>query len=96
MPCTYTPTEDEIRDDFNERALFDSPASVLLCEATRLLEEHGLLEIHGSKKLRRWHKKHEKQDAAKLREEMAKHKTEKARKKALGKLTKRERKLLGI
>ena len=95
MPCTFTPTDDELRRDFNERALFDSPASVLLCEATRLLEKHGLLSVC-SKKLQRWHKKHEKQDAAKLREMMAKHKTEKARKKALSKLSKRERKLLDL
>lgn len=88
MPCREWDPETNISSLTStvcdlQSQLAKAPKASLLCEAMALLEEHGLLE-KASADLKKWYADHESQESHKVRLEAAE------------KLTKRERRLLGI
>lgn len=95
MPCSYEQSAEEKKQDFEQKALFDSPASILLCEAMGIIEKAQLVE-YCSFDLKKWYKKHTEDDRRKLEKMMQENKNESDKKAAMSKLTERERKLLGL
>jgi hypothetical protein len=95
MPCRYDETPQEQQDRFNRDALFNSPATVLLCEAMTLIESAGLTG-KCSADLLAWWRQHEADDKERLAREMAEANTKAERDAAIAKLTPRERKMLRL
>lgn len=93
MPCYTYESPKDIRDDYYRSFTHNSPVAEMLCTMCKLSEEHGW-SVPSS--VAPWWAEHKKRDARKAKEESKAKGARLDRERALAKLTKAERKLLGL
>lgn len=102
MPCTYDPSpadyaaaSKQSAERFQEKALYDSQATVLLCEACAEMEKYDMMR-HRSPELQAFWKRHTEEDRAKLEKQLKEATDAADRASLLASLTPRDKELLGI
>jgi hypothetical protein len=97
MPCYMTGSaEGDAREAAHEANLHLTQLTRMLCSVLLRLEEDNMLKSYTTTETQQWWKQHLELDARRLREEAKVEEARRERETALAKLTKKERKVLGL